>query len=66
VQIPTAARIFAIVDAWDALISNRPYRKAWDRKEALAHIINQAGTHFDPDVVDAFVKLLREEGETSE
>ncbi len=65
-QIPRAARIFAIVDAWDALISNRPYRKAWDRKEALAHIINQAGTHFDPDVVDAFVKLLREEGETSD
>ncbi len=62
-QIPMAARIFAIVDAWDALISNRPYRKAWDRKEALAHIINQAGTHFDPDVVDAFVKLLQEEGE---
>ena len=62
-QIPLAARIFAIVDAWDALISNRPYRKAWGRKEALAHIINQAGTHFDPEVVDAFVKLLQEEGE---
>jgi PAS domain S-box-containing protein/putative nucleotidyltransferase with HDIG domain len=62
-QIPLAARIFAIVDAWDALISNRPYRKAWDKKEALKHIVNQAGTHFDPEVVDAFVKMLQEEGE---
>lgn len=62
-QIPFSARIFAIVDAWDALTSNRPYRKAWGKKEALAHIINQAGTHFDPEVVDAFVKMLQEEGE---
>lgn len=62
-QIPLSARIFAIVDAWDALTSNRPYRKAWGKKEALAHIINQAGTHFDPNVVDAFVKMLQEEGE---
>ena len=62
-QIPFSARIFAIVDAWDALTSDRPYRKAWGKKEALAHIINQAGTHFDPEVVDAFVKMLQEEGE---
>lgn len=60
-EIPLAARIFAIVDAWDALISDRPYRKAWTRRDALSHIIDQSGNHFDPDVVNAFVKMLREE-----
>jgi len=55
------ARIFAIVDAWDALISDRPYRKAWLKRDALSHIIDQSGNHFDPDVVNAFVQMLREE-----
>lgn len=61
-EIPLEARIFAIVDSWDALTSNRPYRTAWQKKEALAHLVNQAGTHFDPEVVDAFVKLIKQEG----
>ena len=60
-EIPLVARIFAIVDAWDALISDRPYRKAWVKKEALSHIIDQSGTHFDPEVVNAFVQMLKEE-----
>ncbi|MEA5079789.1 MAG: PAS domain S-box protein [Anaerolineaceae bacterium] len=59
-QIPLAARIFSIIDVWDALTSDRPYRPAWQRKEAMAHIINQAGTHFDPSVVDEFVKMIME------
>ena len=42
-DIPLAARIFSIIDVWDALTSNRPYRSAWKRKEALAHIINPGG-----------------------
>lgn len=58
-EIPLVARIFAIVDSWDALTSNRPYRNAWSKDEALAHLVNQAGTHFDPQVVDAFVKLVK-------
>ena len=60
-EIPLVARIFAIVDSWDALISDRPYRKAWSKRDALSHIIDQSGNHFDPDVVNAFVQMLREE-----
>ena len=60
-EIPLVARIFAIVDAWDALISDRPYRKAWSKRDALSHIIDQSGNHFDPEVVNAFVQMLREE-----
>ncbi len=55
-QIPLAARIFSVVDVWDALISDRPYRKAWTREEALAYIRDQAGKHFDPQVVDIFLR----------
>ena len=57
-QIPLTARIFAIVDVWDALTSDRPYRKAWTKEKALEHIREQAGSHFDPKVVEIF---LREE-----
>jgi putative nucleotidyltransferase with HDIG domain len=60
-QIPLSARIFSIVDVWDALTSDRPYRDAWKKNEALAHIINQAGTHFDPEVVNEFIKMIVEE-----
>lgn len=60
-QIPLPARIFSIVDVWDALTSNRPYREAWKKEEALAHIINQAGTHFDPDVVNEFIQMIVKE-----
>jgi len=57
-QIPLAARIFAIVDVWDALTSDRPYRKAWSREKTLDHVRDQSGTHFDPRVVEAFVDLI--------
>ncbi len=57
-QIPIAARIFAIVDVWDALLSDRPYRKAWSEEEALAYIQDQSGIHFDPQVVKAFLELV--------
>jgi len=60
-EIPLVSRIFAIVDAWDALISDRPYRKAWTKRDALSHIIDQSGNHFDPEVVNAFVQMLRDE-----
>jgi putative nucleotidyltransferase with HDIG domain len=60
-EIPVAARIFSIIDVWDALTSDRPYRPAWKKKEAMAHIINQAGTHFDPNVVNEFVQMIMEE-----
>jgi PAS domain S-box-containing protein len=53
-QIPLAARIFAVADVYETLISDRPYRSAWERRKALAHIEEQAGRQFDPHVVDAF------------
>ncbi|MBI5880466.1 MAG: PAS domain S-box protein [Chloroflexi bacterium] len=54
-QIPLTARIFAVVDVWDALNSDRTYRKAWSEAEALVYIRAEAGRHFDPRVVGAFL-----------
>ncbi|MFH1079918.1 MAG: PAS domain S-box protein [Pseudomonadota bacterium] len=59
-QIPLAARIFAIVDIWDALSSDRPYRPAWPEEKVREHIKEQTGKHFDPKVVEAFLELLNE------
>jgi putative nucleotidyltransferase with HDIG domain len=56
-EIPLAARIFAIADVWDALRSNRPYRSARPREMVLAYIVEQSGKHFDPDVVEAFLRM---------
>jgi putative two-component system response regulator len=56
-EIPFTARLFAIVDVWDALTSDRPYRAAWTKEKALEYIQTQAGTHFDPSVVELFLKL---------
>lgn len=55
--IPLAARIFSVVDVWDALVSNRPYRKALPPEDVKRKIQNDAGAHFDPQVVDAFLSL---------
>lgn len=57
-QIPLAARLFAIVDVWDALTSDRPYRRAWEREKVLVYIRGESGKHFDPNVVDAFLQLI--------
>ena len=57
--IPLAARIFAIVDVWDALTSERPYRPAWSHEKALEYIQEQSGKHFDPQVVNVFVNNLK-------
>jgi putative nucleotidyltransferase with HDIG domain len=56
-EIPLAARIFAVVDVWDALVSDRPYSPAWTKEAARNHIQEQAGKHFDPIVVSAFLTL---------
>ena len=55
-QIPFAARIFSVVDVWDALTSDRPYRQAWPEEKARQYIQEQEGLHFDPQVVRAFLK----------
>ncbi|MFC0594915.1 HD domain-containing phosphohydrolase [Thermus composti] len=59
-EIPLSARIFAVVDVYDALTSDRPYRKAWPKEKALAYIQEQAGKQFDPEVVAAFLRLMEE------
>jgi len=56
--IPLSARIFAIVDVFDALTSDRPYRDAWTVERALEYIREQSGLHFDPRVVDAFLVAI--------
>jgi len=57
-QIPLAARIFAVVDVYDALRSDRPYRPAWSEEEVRQYIRQEAGHHFDPQVVEMFMRLL--------
>jgi HD-GYP domain-containing protein (c-di-GMP phosphodiesterase class II) len=55
------ARIFAAVDIWDALSSDRPYRKSWPREEVHEHLRSLSGTHLDPRVVEAFMVILARE-----
>ena len=57
-EILLAACVFAIVDVWDALTSDRPYRKAWAKAKALGYVKEQAGKHFDPRVVAEFLAVL--------
>ena len=57
-EIPIAARIFALVDVWDALRSDRPYRKAWADDKVIAYIKDQSGAHFDPLVVEIFMGMI--------
>ena len=57
-QIPLCARIFALVDVWDALCSDRPYRPAWPRDKVRSHILSLSGTHFDPKVVEISLETL--------
>jgi len=56
--IPLVARIFAVVDVWDALRSDRPYRKAWSKEKTLKHIREGSGKHFDPQIVKIFMELI--------
>lgn len=58
-SIPLPARIFTVVDTYDALISDRPYRKAWSKKKALAYIQEKSGKYFDPRVVEVFIELMK-------
>jgi putative nucleotidyltransferase with HDIG domain len=56
--IPLSARIFAVLDSWDAMLSDRPYRKALPLEEVIAQIKSESGSHFDPQVVKAFLELI--------
>jgi response regulator RpfG family c-di-GMP phosphodiesterase/putative methionine-R-sulfoxide reductase with GAF domain len=57
-EIPLAARLFAPVDVWDALCSDRPYRAAWPKDKVRDYISSRAGVHFDPAIVEAFLGLV--------
>ena len=58
-QIPLAARLFAVIDVYDALISDRLYRAAWSREKTIEYIESLAGAHFDPQVVELFMRKMR-------
>ncbi|MEI6914251.1 MAG: HD domain-containing phosphohydrolase [Armatimonadota bacterium] len=62
-EIPLAARIFAIADVYDALASARPYRSAWPPDMVLNHIVEHSGTHFDPKLVEIFIKMMSDSGD---
>jgi len=57
-NIPFSARLFALADVYDALTSNRPYRSAWSKQDAVQYIETQAGTHFDPRIVPEFLNMV--------
>ncbi len=60
-NIPLAARLFAVVDVWDALRSNRPYRAGWPEHQVQAYLQEQAGQHFDPRIITSFLDMLSEQ-----
>ena len=60
-EIPLSARIFAIIDVWDALLSDRPYRKAWPHEKVMEYIRDLSGKQFDPQVVDMFFRMIENE-----
>jgi len=59
-QTPLSARIFAIIDVWDALLTDRPYRQGWPKEKVIEHIRSLSGTHFDPKAVELFLKMVHE------
>jgi HD-GYP domain-containing protein (c-di-GMP phosphodiesterase class II) len=59
-QIPLAARIFAVVDVWDALSYDRPYRSAWSKEKVIQYLKDQSGIQFDPRILTEFLRLIEE------
>jgi len=59
-EIPLAARLFAVIDIWDALRSDRPYRQAWSEENVRAHVKSLAGSHLDPAAVELFLRVMDE------
>ena len=60
-EIPLAARIFSVIDVWDALLTDRPYREAWPKQVAIDYIRNESGTRFDPNIVAVFIAMVGKE-----
>ena len=65
-EIPLAARVFTIIDVWDALCSDRCYRPAWTQEEAKTYILSQSGKMFDPRIINLFIELISEKKEINE
>ena len=61
-QIPLTARLFSIIDVWDALLSNRPYRQGWSKEKVIEQIKSLSGTDFDPQAVELFLQVMNEKG----
>ena len=61
-EIPLTARLFSVIDIWDALTTDRPYRRAWSKEKTVAYLQEQAGSLLDPQAVDAFIQLITAEG----
>ena len=59
-EIPLAARIFSIIDVWDALLSDRSYSKAWPKESAIGYLKEQTGKYFDPKIVSVFLDLVEQ------
>ena len=59
-EIPLAARLFSVIDVWDALYFDRPYRKGWGMEETLKYVREQSGKHFDPNVVEVFLRVVQD------
>jgi putative nucleotidyltransferase with HDIG domain len=57
-QIPLGARIFSVIDVWDALLSDRPYRKAWSQSDVVHYLEEESGTHFDPAILRLFINVI--------
>ena len=62
-EIPFLARLLAVADVFDALTSDRPYRASWPLDEAVSNIVTNAGSHFDPEMVEPFKALMMREPE---
>ena len=60
-QIPLATRLFSIIDVWDALRSDRPYRQGWSKEKVIEHIKSLSGTHFEPKAVELFLNMINED-----
>jgi putative nucleotidyltransferase with HDIG domain len=58
-EIPLSARIFSVVDNWDALNSNRPYRSAWKQEDVVTYISEESGKKFDPNIVSVFLAIIK-------
>jgi PAS domain S-box-containing protein/putative nucleotidyltransferase with HDIG domain len=59
-EIPISARIFTVIDVWDALLSDRPYSKAWPKEKAIQYLKDESGKIFDPDCVSVFLELVEQ------